>query len=495
MTFGTLVIMIAAIALVLTLLVGFGHRGHKNWLLTFLQNFCGSLFIFSGAVKAIDPLGTAYKMEQYFAEFERTFQGTWFSFLAPIFPKLSEVAPTFSTAMIVLEIVVGLALLLGSRNKLTSWVFLIIVVFFTFLTGFTYLTGYVPDGANFFQFAQWGPYVETNMKVTDCGCFGDFLKLEPRVSFMKDVFLMIPALLFVFKHKEMHQLLTAVGRSILLSVVGAGSLLFCVSNYIWDEPVVDFRPFKENVNIAEQKRAEEEAAANVDVIGYKLISKSSKKVVELPYEQFLKEFKNYPSEEWEYEQVKSEPAIPRTKISDFDFQDFEGQSVTERILSDPNYSFLIISHKIYGKSAGTEVISVPDTLYAIDTLRTGDSVAYVQRVVSVANKQIEREKFDWKEDFVAPWREIVNPVMEAAKKDGLQVHAVTAFESPGKIQDFQAVSQSDYPFFVADDILLKTIIRSNPGIVLLKNGMIVKKWHYKKLPTYETIKAQHLKSE
>ncbi len=91
------------------------------------------------------------------------------------------------------------------------------------------------------------------------------------------------------------------------------------------------------------------------------------------------------------------------------------------------------------------------------------------------------------------WKEVVNPVMQAAKNEGLQVHAVTAFETPAKIQDFKDQSESSYPFFVADDILLKTIIRSNPGIVLLKNGEVIKKWHYKKLPSYEEIKANFMK--
>lgn len=486
MTLTTLLIMIAAIALVLSLLVGFGYKGPKNWLLTFLQNFCGALFIFSGAVKAIDPLGTAFKMEQYFAEFESTFSNTWFSFLAPMFPWLSEYAPTFSTTMIVLEIVVGLALILGSQAKITSWVFLIIVAFFTFLTGFTYLTGFVPDGVNFFQFGQWGPYVETNMKVTDCGCFGDFLKLEPRVSFMKDVFLMIPALLFVFKHKDMHQLFSAAGRTIIVTVVTGGTILFCLSNYVWDLPIIDFRPFKEGVNIAEQKQLEMDAAANVDVIAYKLINKNDGKVVELPYEQFLKEFKNYPTEEWEYEQIKSEPAIEATKISDFQFQSLEGEDMADQLLSIPTYNFFLVSYKLYGKQTGTETVTVTDTVYTVDSLNT-------QLVdTSYVTSEMEQPTFTWESEFVNTWRDVVNPVMQAAQQDGLPIHAAVAFDSPEKLIALQQETKSNYPFFVADDIMLKTIIRSNPGIVLLKDGKIIKKWHYKKLPSYEEIKAAHM---
>ena len=81
MTLTTLVISVAIAALILTGL-GIGMGRVKNWLVSYLQNFAGALFVFSGWVKAIDPLGTAYKMEQYFAEFEATFSGTWFSFMA-----------------------------------------------------------------------------------------------------------------------------------------------------------------------------------------------------------------------------------------------------------------------------------------------------------------------------------------------------------------------------------------------------------------------------
>ena len=127
-------------------------KKHKNILMSYAQNFCGAFFIFSGAVKAVDPLGTAYKMEQYFAEFESVFADTWFSFLAPLFPLFTEYAISFSILMIILEIVLGIFLIIGHAPKWTSWTFLVIVGFFTFLTGFTYLTGYVPDGVNFFSF-------------------------------------------------------------------------------------------------------------------------------------------------------------------------------------------------------------------------------------------------------------------------------------------------------------------------------------------------------
>lgn len=152
MTLQTLILYIAIIAAVLTGIIGLMKKGHKNWLMTFLQNFTGVLFIISGLVKAIDPMGTAFKMEQYFTEFEYTFADTSAKFLAPLFPFLSSISLIFSVVMIVFEIVLGVMLILGHKSKLTSWAFLLLVLFFTVLTGFTFLTGYVPTSANFLIF-------------------------------------------------------------------------------------------------------------------------------------------------------------------------------------------------------------------------------------------------------------------------------------------------------------------------------------------------------
>ena len=494
MSLGTLVLYIGIAAVLLTLLVGFVFKRQKSWLMSFLQNFCGVLFIFSGFVKAIDPLGTAYKMEQYFAEFESTFSDTALGFLAPMFPWLSSHSATFSVLMIIFEIVLGLMLVLGARPKFTSWAFFLLVAFFTILTGFTYLTGYVPQGVNFFEFGKWGAYVETNMKVTDCGCFGDFLKLEPKVSFLKDVFLLIPALFFLFKNRDMHQLFTERFRNAATLVTTFALAIFCLNNFVWNLPPVDFRPFYVGNDVRAKKTAEQEAEEAVEVLAYKLKNKQSGQVVELPTDQYLKEYKNYPKEEWEFEQVKSEPAIPRTKLSDFEVADLEGNDKTEDILSNENYHFMVVSYKLYGTSTQSTV-TVQDTTWATDTIRLEgtDSIQLVQRVASVEGKEVSKEVYSFEPDFEKRYSAIINPIAAGAQKDGYDFYAVTAYADPGKIDDFRHATQSAFPFYVADDILLKTIVRSNPGLVLWKDGKIVMKWHWKQLPTYEEIKARYLK--
>jgi len=496
MTIFTLVLYVAIAALILTVLVGVVFKSHKSWLMTFLQNFCGSLFIFSGYVKAIDPLGTAFKMEQYFSEFYFTFKETAFKFIAPIFPWMSEHSLAISVAMIVFEIVLGVMLLFGSRAKLTAWLFLLLVVFFTILTGFTYLTGYVPEGVNFFEFGKWGPYVETNMKVTDCGCFGDFLKLKPKISFLKDVFLLIPSLYFVFKHKDMHQLFSGRVRTIIVWAIALLFLVFCVRNYSWNEPIVDFRPFKAGTDIRAAKAHEEEVASSVRITHYRMTNKATGQVVTIPYEQYIKEFKNYPKEEWTFDQIKTEPESEPTKISDFDISDHEGNNMTEEILNYEGYSFMVTAYKLKKlDDKATRSAVVNDTIFAVDTvlLDGSDSMVFVKKVESIQPHNLEMEVFTFDEQYQNLFSRIINPVMDAAQQAGFKVFAVTNPEDPAAVDDFRHATQSGYPFYVADDLLLKTIQRSNPGVVLWKDGKIVQKWHYKKLPSFEEIKANYLK--
>lgn len=490
MTLGIVLIYIGIAALILTVATYLVFHQRENLLVSLLQNFCGTLFIFSGWVKAVDPLGTAYKMEQYFAEFQATFSDTAVSFLAPLFPWLSNYVNTFSVVMIVLEIILGLALILGAHRKLTAWVFFLIVAFFTFLTGFTYLTGYVPEGVNFFQFGQWGDYVETNMKVTDCGCFGDFIKLEPKTSFLKDVFLLIPALLFLFKSGSMHQLFNPGTRSAVLGIATIGLIVYSFSNYVWDIPHADFRPFKEGVNIYNQKMREAEAQQNVEILAYRMTNKETGKVVEIPYDQYLKEYKKYPKEEWELEQVKSEPEVEPTKISDFDISNLNGVNVNEKILTIPGPAYMVVAYDLKATTS-YETISVKDTTYQVDTVSVGDSTAMVRSVDAITDREVQVERYSWPEDYLTKWSERVVSVLKAAKENDDAVYILTKYGSPEMFEAFSDAIGLDVPIYVGDDILLKTIVRSNPGIVLLQDGTITKKWHYRKLPEFDQIKQKY----
>jgi len=137
----------------------------------FSRFFVGILFIISGAIKLNDPIGTAIKLEEYFEVFANDFH--------PLFMTLIPYALAFSIFLNVLEIVLGVAVLIQYKMKTVSWILLLLIVFFSFLT---------------FYSAYFN-------KVTDCGCFGDAIKLKPWESFTKDMVLLVfVGVLFYYKN-------------------------------------------------------------------------------------------------------------------------------------------------------------------------------------------------------------------------------------------------------------------------------------------------------
>ena len=497
MTLGSLILNIGIVAIIITALVGFVMKGHKNWIMTFLQNFCGVLFIFSGWVKAVDPLGTAYKMEQYFDEFYSTFEPTWLGFIAPLFPLFSKYAIWFSLFMIIFEIVLGIMLLLGVRSKFTSWAFLLLVGFFTVLTGFTFLTGYVPQGANFFQFGQWAAYDANNMKVTDCGCFGDFIKLEPKTSFFKDVFLMIPAIYFVFKHKDMHELFSKGVRNGIVITSLIALTIYCFSNFAWDIPHTDFRPFKKGADVLTIREAEEDAMAAVQITDWKLEHKETGEQITVSNADYMRDLSSkYMGVYSVLEQIKGEPAIEPTKISDFEITDLDGYDITGDILYNEEINFLVVNYALKG-SPSREKITVQDSIFRQDTVVTfnpesaAEDTLIVKAFDRLEDREVTKINQNWSKAYIAKHINKLKPFTDQAIADGHQVIMGIGKSDPDAIKDFDEATGLGLQYGMADDILLKTIVRSNPGVVLWKNGKILDKWHINKLPDYQEVKSKY----
>lgn len=473
----------------------------NNLLWSFLQHFTGVWFVFSGLVKAVDPIGTAYKMEDYFVAFQDTFAGlnNVFSGLAPLFPWLAKSSTGFSITMVVFEIVLGIMLITGFARKFTAWLFFLIVFFFTVLTGFTFLTGFVPTDANFFDFAKWGPYIKTQMRVTDCGCFGDFIKLDPRISFYKDLFLMVPALMFLFRSKWLHQIFTAQTRQIIVGVSTLATILFCFQNTYWNLPVVDFRPFAVGNNIRERKALEEEARGNIEIIGWVFENPTTGEVVKEMEPDYKTAASKHPKEQgWKVkEQVKTEPFIEKdgkrviiteSKVSDFAVEDAENGEVTEDILNEKGYSMMIVAYKLYG-AMETTTVSYLDSVYTTDTLRINpDSVVVTRRATGAETKTREVSVFNPEDAYAEMYVNHINPLADAAAKAGWKVYAITTYGDSEAADSFKKAINATYPFYRADDKLLKTIIRANPGVVVLKDGQVLGIYHHKHLPTFEEIK-------
>lgn len=189
--------------------------------------FVGGLFIFSGLIKLNDPIGTQIKMEEYFEVFAQDF-GAFFHYFIPWALEIAMI-------MIVLELALGVAILIYYRMNLTAWVLLALMVFFTFLT---------------FYSAYFN-------KVTDCGCFGDAIKLTPWESFWKDVILMVFVLhLFWYRKSYVPTLRSREGHAVVGAVVAV--CLYLGIYAINHLPFIDFRAYRVGNNIPQQMQPAEQ---------------------------------------------------------------------------------------------------------------------------------------------------------------------------------------------------------------------------------------------
>ena len=267
----------------------------------------GGLFIFSGLVKAIDPLGLAYKMQEFFEVWAA--DGILQGFLL----WLNEYALWFSVLMITLEVVLGVALWLGWRTKIVSWLLLLLMLFFTFLTSYVLFSG----------------------KIRACGCFGDCIPLTPIQTFIKDIILLILVLLILFKQKYIKpRFSNAINTFIfLLSLVAVLVLQWYVLKHL---PVKDCLPFKTGNNILELRKMPKDAVP--DKYDYVFVYKKNGE---------SKEFKvnALPDSSWEFadrKQVlieKGKNNIPL--INDFILATASGADSTEAILSQPGEYYLL----------------------------------------------------------------------------------------------------------------------------------------------------------
>jgi hypothetical protein len=180
--------------------------------------------------------------------------------------------------------------------------------------------------------------------------------------------------------------------------------------------------------------------------------------------------------------------ITKTKISDFAIEDPDNGEVTEDLLNEKGYSLMIVAYHLEGKKQ-TETYTVQDTTWAYDTIVVKNEPLRIQaRVQSVQPKQYERTVFVPTPEYGDLFQNGVNPLAEAAQKAGWKVYAVTTYGDAELAADFAQKVGAKYPFYRADDKLLKTIIRANPGIVIWKDGTVIDMYHHRHIPTFEQIK-------
>ena len=282
-----------------------------------VQILVGILFIISGLVKANDPLGLSYKMQEFFEIWNTSLTGGHFfakNILINLFDYLHAHSLLLSIVMITLEIVAGVALLIGWKKKFILYLLLVLIVFFTFLTGYAFLSTN-PDGSP---------------KFTNCGCFGDCLPITPGTSFTKDLLLLIFIILLLVGNKYIQPVLTKRFRNITLLTSLVLSILFqwYVLNYL---PLVDCLPFKKGNNIAEQMKPP--PGAIPDSIAIRFIYEKGGKRFEFAPESLPADFETYTYIDRIDKLVRKGNAEPR--IKGFSLVDSSGQDYTQPVLSEP----------------------------------------------------------------------------------------------------------------------------------------------------------------
>src|SRR5829696_6197233 len=193
-------------------------------LVRIIQILVGVLFIISGLVKANDPLGLSYKMQEFFELWNGELASSHFFLkngLISFFDFLHNHSLALSVFMITLEIIAGMALLLGWMKNFVLWLLLLLIIFFTFLTGYAFLSG----------------------KFKNCGCFGDCIPITSKTSFLKDLVLLI-LIGFLFWHRDKIRPLLSP-RAMMISMLAITFLSFAIQWYtLVYLPVVDCLPFK-----------------------------------------------------------------------------------------------------------------------------------------------------------------------------------------------------------------------------------------------------------
>ncbi|WP_134088337.1 BT_3928 family protein [Olivibacter sp. XZL3] len=378
-------------------------QSKSSYLLTFSRLFVGCLFIFSGLIKANDPIGFGYKLQEYFEVFHLAF--------------LNDYAVAIAIFLCSLEMVLGILLLFGLYGRKVALGLLLLIVFFTFLTFYS----------AFFNV------------VTSCGCFGDAIKLTPWQSFTKDLILLFFILVIFFNRKRIHpvfsneisQILT-LSAAIVFSL-GIGIYTF---NFL---PFIDFLPYKEGNNLPALMHIPKGAPMDEYEITYTLQHKETKETKSVTDKVYLQE-ELWKDENWE---VIGEPTSRLIKegyqapIKDLNITDAQGVDHTKEIIENPYYNLVFVAYNLD--------YSNPTGLQKINELAKQATEQYnIRTVLLTANTAQQVNELDSK----------------------MKLYAET---------------------FFADAIPLKSMVRANPGIILLKNGTVIKKWHYHTLPSFEAL--------
>ena len=348
------------------------------------------VFIFSGFVKAIDPLGTQYKIQDYIDAFG------W----AGVFP---DFVPFLASALLgMLEFCLGVYLFFGIRRIIAPRAVVALMAVMTPLT---------------FWLALDNP-------VSDCGCFGDAVVLSNWETFWKNVVLLAMSVVVLKWRKRLFPLVTT--RFDWLIALYGFVYILCMTIYCYRElPVFDFRPYYVGADIRKGMEIPEgEELSKLETL-FVMQKDGVKKEFTLD---------NYPDSTWTFVDtrtvVKEQGYEP--PIHDFSMINYEdGEDMTEQVLADKNYTFLLVAHQL-GLADDSKI-------------------------------------------------DLINELYDYSLEYGYAFYCLTS-SSDEDIEEWRANTGAEYSFCLMDNITLKTMVRSNPGLILLKEGKVIRKWSVNNLP-------------
>lgn len=347
-----------------------------------LRILLGMLFIFSGFVKGVDPMGTAYKIEDYMIAY-----GTQWAI---------PFALVLSVLLCALEFSTGVYLLFNIKSKIASWLAFFMMIYFTIVTFFDAIYNLVPD----------------------CGCFGDAIKLTNWQTFYKNIVLIVIAFLVFAKRKQYKSPFRNMTGWIMFAIV---PLLFMwFENYnLRHLPVVDFTAWK---------------------VGNRMVPKELKPV------NYYLVYQNKKTGETKEFISKDLPYTDSAFMNDYAYKDTR--------IDDPN------------------VYPAPN-FRIIDTMGNDVTRSYMQNTVFFVCQDIQKSNTDALKKAAG----MINYLNES----GYHVIGLSASEIP-IVDSYKKKYSLDISFFQTDDIELKTMVRSNPGLVIIKDAVITGKWHYNDFP-------------
>jgi len=356
----------------------------------------GLVFIFSSFVKGVDPMGTVFRIEDYFVAFGIPWAGQFALFIAIV--------------LCTLEFLVGVSLLFNLWIKKMAWLLLLMMTYFTVLTFIDAIWNLVPD----------------------CGCFGDAVKLTNVQTFIKNLVLMLIVVPVFIWRKKYRSALT-VNLDIIVLVLFTVAFTWMSVYSARHLPLIDFMAWEKGNRVNKT-----ESLPVKFYVTYKNKKTGEKK-------EYLAS--NYPwndnvwMSQWVFDSQRVEDPNAG-KAATLLVEDMHGNDVTASILQNPNFQFILVAYNL---------------------------------------KETNKDAFLR-----------ILPFYKKAQANGITFICITT-SMPADIRKFRMAQGTSFEFFNADDVVLKTMVRSNPGLILIKDGVVIDKWAFRDFPDWNEVSAKYFK--